>query len=112
MISGHLQTPDLSDHSGDEAKLTKPSGLELKTNELWSSDLEEELESRIMQPATFSSILKQFPSILEETIISKIMSNKNCDKTIGRRKYIVTGIFTATERRTRCWQHEVASGKA
>ena len=41
MISGHLQTPDLSDHSGDEAKLTKPSGLELKTNELWSSDLEE-----------------------------------------------------------------------
>lgn len=86
MISGHLQTPDLSDHSGDEAKLTKPSGLELKTNELWSSDLEEELESRIMQPATFSSILKQFPSILEETIISKIMSNKNCDKNNWKKK--------------------------
>lgn len=86
MISGHLQTPDLSDHSGDEAKLTKPSGLELKTNELWSSDLEEELESRIMQPATFSSILKQFSSILEETIISKIMSNKNCDKNNWKKK--------------------------
>ena len=112
MISGHLQTPDLSDHSGDEAKLTKPSGLELKTNELWSSDLEEELESRIMQPATFSSILKQFPSILEETIISKIMSNKIAIKQLEEENILLQVFLQPLKRRTRCWQHEVASGKA
>lgn len=86
MISEHLQTPDLSDHSGDEAKLTKSSGLTLKTNELWSSDLEENLKRRITQLVTFSSILKQFPSVLEDTIVSKILSNKNCDINNWKKK--------------------------
>lgn len=80
----HLQTPDMSDQSCDEAKLNSEPD---EASTTWTKDLENELKQLAGQSITFSKVLTHFPGFDWKDIGEKILKTK-INNSLWKRKLV------------------------
>ncbi|RCK57459.1 Histone-lysine N-methyltransferase, H3 lysine-79 specific [Candida viswanathii] len=72
----HLHTPDMSDYSCDESKLSSEADETQEDTPVWTEELDETLKELVSQPITFSHVLTRFPEFDWEFIGTKIVESK------------------------------------